>query len=89
MLQLVNKKGRILNISPTLDGLKMTTNGVGRSLYYRDGILKTDGKRVWFEGDLQPSPNIEVIPWTGTLVYGDSTASLWNRKAQVLNTMRN
>ena len=45
-----------LNISFTIEGLKWTTNKVGRSLYYKNAFL-SKGR---FVGDLTPSNDVYV-----------------------------
>ena len=79
MFVLINQ-GKVSNVSHTLEGLTFTTNKVGRSLFYKNALIKTNGKRIWFEGDLTPSPNIKIERWTQTST-GNPNVYLWDKKA--------
>lgn len=73
------KSGTALNVSYTVEGLKWTTNKVGKLLYFNKAYL-TSGKWV---GDLSPSPYVYVekfVPQDQPSMAGQVAEYTWIKK---------
>lgn len=77
------KDGMALNVSYTEDGLKWTSNKVGRALYYKDGVIK-EGKIV---SSMEKSNEVYVekfVPSNRKTAHAQSAECLWIHKAMKL-----